>query len=146
MFLFKKEHVEGIVNGTKTQTRRMHLSPRARVGSVHQCRTIMMRRDSCFARIKILRVWPEELQEITEEDAQAEGGYTPKEFITPPENLRARARYFEEDCVGCGACAQVCPTGAISVDEVARIDRAECTGCGQCVAECPEDALSLRKA
>jgi len=49
-------------------------------------------------------------------------------------------------CTGCGLCQEVCPTGAVSVDKVARIDGSKCTGCGQCVAECPEDALSLRKA
>lgn len=81
MFFFKEAHVAGILDGTKTQTRRMHLSPRARVGSIHQCRTVMMRRDSCFARIKILRVWPEELRDISDEDAIAEGGYTREEYI-----------------------------------------------------------------
>jgi len=49
-------------------------------------------------------------------------------------------------CSGCGICQGVCPTGAVVVDKVARINSEKCTGCGQCVAECPEDALSLRKA
>ena len=51
-----------------------------------------------------------------------------------------------EKCTGCGLCREVCPQGAVSVEETARIDAGKCTGCGQCVTECPQDALSLRKA
>ncbi len=51
-----------------------------------------------------------------------------------------------ERCTGCGLCREVCPQGAVSVDETARVDAGKCTGCGQCVTECPQDALSLRKA
>jgi predicted Fe-Mo cluster-binding NifX family protein/ferredoxin len=51
-----------------------------------------------------------------------------------------------EKCTGCGLCREVCPQGAMSVEETARIDAGKCTGCGQCVTECPQDALSLRKA
>jgi len=46
-----------------------------------------------------------------------------------------------EHCVGCGVCHDVCPTGAIAVHDIARVDRATCTGCGRCVAECPRGAL-----
>ena len=52
----------------------------------------------------------------------------------------------EEKCDACGACRDVCPDGAISVDQTARVDRERCTGCGRCVAECPQGALVLRKA
>ena len=51
-----------------------------------------------------------------------------------------------EKCDGCGVCRDVCPDGAISVDQTAQIDREGCTGCGRCVAECPQGALVLRKA
>jgi ferredoxin len=51
-----------------------------------------------------------------------------------------------EYCVACGICEETCPVGAISVDQVARVDGARCTGCGQCVAECPRGALSLHEA
>jgi len=51
-----------------------------------------------------------------------------------------------EKCTACGICMEVCPTDAISLDDIARIDQEKCTGCGQCVAECPQDALSLKKA
>jgi len=56
------------------------------------------------------------------------------------------ASVIAERCAGCGICAQVCPAGAITVDEVASVDARACTGCGRCVAECPQDALTLEKA
>jgi len=51
-----------------------------------------------------------------------------------------------EKCTTCGLCQHVCPTGAISLREIAQIDQAKCTGCGLCVNECPQGAISLKKA
>ncbi|MGI5965244.1 MAG: DUF362 domain-containing protein [Candidatus Methanomethylophilaceae archaeon] len=48
----------------------------------------------------------------------------------------------ESKCVACGACADVCPEGAITVDDVAVIDAGKCVDCGACVDECPSDAIS----
>jgi ferredoxin len=51
-----------------------------------------------------------------------------------------------ERCVGCGACAQICPFDAIEVVAGrAVIDRERCMGCGVCVAKCPQDALGLER-
>ena len=51
-----------------------------------------------------------------------------------------------ERCVRCGKCEQVCPMGAIMVDEdIFRVDSSLCNGCGRCVDGCREGALSLRK-
>jgi len=49
-----------------------------------------------------------------------------------------------EACTGCGACLQVCPFGALSLDSenIAIVSEA-CTGCGACLPECPVEALSL---
>jgi ferredoxin len=45
-------------------------------------------------------------------------------------------------CVGCGACVEVCPAGAIALmDGKACIDEEKCTGCGACVDACPEGAI-----
>jgi len=48
-----------------------------------------------------------------------------------------------DKCIACGACQEICPTGAISIDEIARIDPMKCMGCGECVAQCPQEAIYL---
>ena len=49
----------------------------------------------------------------------------------------------EEKCTGCGACAEVCPVDATTVDDVAKVDEGECIDCGTCVEECPVGAIEL---
>ena len=51
----------------------------------------------------------------------------------------------EELCVGCGACVDVCPVEALSMNKKkkATCDAEKCIECGQCVNECPEGAISL---
>ncbi|MDO9535813.1 MAG: 4Fe-4S binding protein [Bacillota bacterium] len=53
------------------------------------------------------------------------------------------AKIDAEKCSGCGSCVDVCPTDAITVDEIASVDANECTDCGSCVDECPEEAIEL---
>jgi len=48
-----------------------------------------------------------------------------------------------DECVGCGACEDSCPNGAIVVDDIAIIDDRKCNDCGTCVDECPNNALVL---
>lgn len=74
------------------------------------------------------------------------GPYTanfPAEPTPVPEAFRGRPRFEEQECVGCGACVNVCPPGALKmVDEpepgtrtlTLHLDR--CIFCGQCVANC----------
>lgn len=72
MLLFKPEHVPLILNGTKTQTRRIWKRKRCNVGSVHLAKTEMLSKEY-FAKLTILRVWQEKLGDISETDAIAEG-------------------------------------------------------------------------
>ena len=44
-------------------------------------------------------------------------------------------------CMGCGYCEDVCPTGAVSVIDVAHIDENICVGCGCCAGRCPMGAI-----
>jgi ferredoxin len=54
------------------------------------------------------------------------------------------ARVDVDKCLGCGICVDVCPVGAISLnDGIASVDEALCTECGACVDACPNDAISL---
>ena len=43
----------------------------------------------------------------------------PKEPYEPSERFRGRPRYHEDGCIACGACASVCPTGAIDMESKA---------------------------
>lgn len=52
-------------------------------------------------------------------------------------------KVIAENCVACGACADVCPNGAIQIEDIAVIDASKCTDCGACVDECPSSALEL---
>ena len=47
-------------------------------------------------------------------------------------------------CAGCAVCVDICPTGAISLDEkedVATIDQSLCTECLACLDACPTGAV-----
>ena len=47
-----------------------------------------------------------------------------------------------DKCVGCGACVDVCPHGAISVqNSIAVIDQKLCRQCENCAVACPADAV-----
>jgi hydrogenase-4 component H len=61
--------------------------------------------------------------------------------LKPAEAFRGLPEYHEEDCIGCGACAEVCPARTIDVvDEgnkrtfIHHFDN--CIYCGQCQAYC----------
>ncbi len=53
---------------------------------------------------------------------------------------------IEKDlCIGCNACVERCPVGAISLEEdFAVVDRNRCLGCGLCHRTCPEEAIILQ--
>lgn len=60
------------------------------------------------------------------------------EGISPSPELAVH----ESACIGCGTCAAVCPTGAVTVENGrVRLDRKKCAVCGTCAAACPTDAL-----
>ena len=52
--------------------------------------------------------------------------------------------FYVEDtkCTGCGACVEVCPEGAISLEgDKASIDRSLCNSCGNCLEACDDGAI-----
>jgi hydrogenase-4 component H len=69
----------------------------------------------------------------------------PKVIAESPENLRGRPVFDIDRCVGCGACAMVCPVPTISYEDVRENGRAvrrfligvdNCVFCGQCADNC----------
>ncbi|MHB1324460.1 MAG: 4Fe-4S dicluster domain-containing protein [Coriobacteriia bacterium] len=56
-----------------------------------------------------------------------------------------RAKVDETACVGCGACVEICPFGALRMTEarVAEVGPEACFGCGICRSACAADALGL---
>jgi NAD-dependent dihydropyrimidine dehydrogenase PreA subunit len=50
----------------------------------------------------------------------------------------------EDECVHCGACVSVCPTGTFRFDNwLVVADSGKCIQCGACVTGCPQRALRL---
>jgi len=77
------------------------------------------------------------------------GPYTtkfPKVPSVPPPGFRGRPRYYPDECVGCNACAEVCPARAIDVEDIKTGKRKGirrlthhydiCIFCGQCQKAC----------
>ncbi len=54
---------------------------------------------------------------------------------------------YRDKCVGCRACVQVCPFGALHIDDEKKavVDPAICTLCGACVEVCRFDAMEIKR-
>ena len=62
---------------------------------------------------------------------------------TPHKNFRGFPHYHEEDCIGCGACSEVCPAQAITYEDnrekgkrILTVNYAYCFMCGMCEEFC----------
>ena len=62
--------------------------------------------------------------------------------VPAPSIDRAQPVFDAARCDLNGACAQVCPVGAISVDARFALDRARCISCSRCIEVCPTGALA----
>ncbi len=68
--------------------------------------------------------------------------YSGKKWILSPSRYNA---VVSEDCTACGACVDICPVEAVSVNEIAQVDADMCMGCGLCATVCNVDAVKLNQ-
>jgi len=88
-------HIDQIVEGTKTQTRRN--SDRYNVGQTYAVQPGRGKKGDPRGRILIIRKWVEDPgQIITDADAQAEGGYNADEYETL--YFKLNSMWFERWC------------------------------------------------
>ena len=62
------------------------------------------------------------------------------------ERTRGSVSIKGEDCIGCGICANTCPTDALEVDKAEGkwiIQRMQCIQCSGCVDVCPKKCLTM---
>lgn len=50
----------------------------------------------------------------------------------------------EDECIGCGICADSCPQGVLDIDDgVAKVMNEDaCIACNTCLEECPTGAIT----
>jgi hydrogenase-4 component H len=75
------------------------------------------------------------------------GGLT--ELLRTPEGFRGDPHVDQEKCIGCSACANVCPADAIEIEDagaarLVRFMRQACVFCATCQDVCPTKAVELR--
>lgn len=77
--LFKQEHKDMILNGTKTATRRAWKKPMVKVGGIYKCKLKMLSKEY-FAKIKVTKFFKQHLGDMTNKDAKKEGYNSLRKF------------------------------------------------------------------
>jgi Ni,Fe-hydrogenase III small subunit/Fe-S-cluster-containing hydrogenase component 2 len=72
-----------------------------------------------------------------------------EELLRTPQGFRGNPQVEQAKCVGCGACAHVCPADAIEIvgsgtERRVRFMHKDCIFCGSCQDVCPTEAVELR--
>lgn len=94
------------------------------------------------ARTPVANLRGNETRILMQQLARMNGRPSPSEAHLP-------ALAASDACRAHGTCAQVCPTGALELEDridhfVLRFDAWQCIDCGACARTCPEQALELR--
>jgi len=72
-----------------------------------------------------------------------------EELLRTPQGFRGNPHVDQAKCVGCSACAHVCPADAIEIvgsgtERRVRFMHKDCIFCGSCQDVCPTEAVELR--
>ena len=67
------------------------------------------------------------------------------QWCSNPESIAHAPQLFvvKDNCIRCGQCAKVCPTGAVFYDGSLQVDRDKCCECGRCSEVCYPGALTM---
>ena len=73
-------------------------------------------------------------------------GITQLEMSTAVAKSNFIAAIMEDECTGCGECAESCQINAIELnDSIAVLKKERCIGCGVCASNCPVDAIVMNR-
>lgn len=113
-------------------------------------------------QVKMDKRIPENLQRITEElscrrqwhepvskeERQMHAGFMALSGLEPEIGfLKKSEKYFAvtENCIGCGACTDVCPRGNYELLSNGVVMQGDCDFCFACIQNCPQKAIEFKK-
>jgi len=99
-------------------------------------------------RAKIRHMWPERIDYplLKPEDITITGFKLPNtaDHLLTGKKPPSKSPIVTDKCNGCGDCEEICPKGAVTVDdEVANLNYSKCIRCFCCHEVCPENAIKL---